>query len=359
MRILYYPKYDGKNYAVKIFRDCLADAGNEVVEFDKNINMLLFQKFDFAYIQWYENLPSAKFAALYRFVLKLLIYYILRLKRTRVIYVMHNKVAHDMAVGKLSMILLKFILKRSDKIVILSDISRKEICKIVGSRVWTTKKIQENIFKIPHPNYINVYPPSENSHFDGLRKLTKDKFTIMCMGMVRPYKNLDLLIDAYQCCNIRNSSLIIVGNPQPKEYGEYLKKKANGNPNIYFHFQFVDDDHIGELLSIASIMAFPYNHRSCLNSGAIYLAFSFGKTIISPLIGTVMEFGKYSKEMYIYDYKNMEEHMKNLSNAILSAYHDWTENKNKFILKGRTLFNDVSVNNSPEKLIERYKQLYL
>ena len=67
---------------------------------------------------------------------------------------------------------------------------------------------ENKIYKIPHPNYIGVYP--ENAV-----KITKshdDILNILYVGLVNKYKNVDLLIDAVNALNNDKIHLHIAGN---------------------------------------------------------------------------------------------------------------------------------------------------
>ena len=180
----------------------------------------------------------------------------------------------------------------------------------------------------------------------------------MFMGMVRPYKNIEILINAFINCNLANAQLLIVGKPQPFDYGKVLKEKASCCSNISFELQFIPNDEMYELLNLADILVMPYNKRSCLNSGAIYLAFSYGKTIIAPQIGTTLEFKNNINDMYLYDYNEDEERIERLSEAMIMAYNDWKNNNQKFIDKGKRLFEEVKQNNSSHSLIKAYKYIF-
>lgn len=358
MKVLYYPKYDGNNYSVRIFRDCLESAGNKVVEFQPSIKKLLLSKYDMAYIQWYENLPNGRVNAIKMVVIKLFLYYLLKINDTKITYVIHNKVSHDESVYTFSRFVMKFLIRRADKIIILSDETINEIKNVVGMRAWGKIQRKSNIFKIPHPNYINVYKKGSLSHFAVLKHNTKAKFVIMCMGMVRPYKNIEVLIKAFIHCNLASAQLLIVGKPQPYNYGEELKEMASCCSNISFVLQFIQNDEMYEILDLADIMVMPYNKRSCLNSGAMYLAFSYGKTVIAPPIGTALEFRNNSNDMYLYNYDEEIEQIDKLSEAIIMAYNDWKNNNKEFYDKGKRLYEEVKLNNSSHSLIEAYKQIF-
>lgn len=355
MKILYYPKFDGKNYSVKIFEDCLRCAGFDVAILSKNIIKILFTKSDFAYLQWFENLPSDKPKMFANIIFKIIILYIFKLKNIKVIFVMHNKVAHDKEVATYSCFMLKFILKRAYKIAILCDTTKTEIMKIVGTYNYKKNNYEAKVFKIPHPNYIDVYPKSQNTTFHKIHKNIKEDFTFIFMGMIRPYKNVDVVIKAFKEANLQNCRLVVIGKPHPIEYGNRIKELAGNDERINIISKFIDDSEMDGIISKADVIVLPYDKRSSLNSGVAYLAFSYAKTIISPPTGTVMEFKDYKDCMYIYDYHDTDDHIKQLINKFKQAYNDWKQDKQNFTEKGKKLFSVVKEQNSRRALTAAYR----
>lgn len=342
--IFIYPANNNENQYVNIQETAIKQSGNNVTYSLKD-----FLKTDYFLLNWFETLGGNKKLDYLKKCFKLLM---IKLFNKRILWVLHNKKPHTKdskdKSTKLSIKLMKKLLKQSFKIIILCDESKavlKSLCK--------APKLYENkIYKIPHPNYIGVYPETA----DKSTKNLDDILNILYVGQVNKYKNIDLLIDAVASLNNDRIHLHIAGNCKDKEYKDYLADTSQ-NKNISFDFRFIPDNELVEIISNNDIVALPYSFESSLNSGTIFLAFSYKKTVISPLIGTLKEFPDKSF-FYSYDYKTEEEHKEQLYQTLTKVYEDFSSNHEILKIKGNTAYNYVKENNGIEKITELYKGLF-
>ena len=173
---------------------------------------------------------------------------------------------------------LKWLLVNSSAIIIHSN----ESYDILKKMNIDLKKV----FLVMHPSYINVYP-SDNTKCEIEKKA--GKINIVFMGAIKPYKNVETIIDVAAKFNDEDIfQFYICGKPQNQEYALELKNRIKSN-NITTLFRFIEDDEISALFDVADAILLPYNTKSSLNSGLAILAFSCGKTVITTDIGTVKE----------------------------------------------------------------------
>lgn len=143
---------------------------------------------------------------------------------------------------------------------------------------------------IPHYSY-NVSP-----HIPPV----KDEIQMLFFGAIRPYKGLELLIEALSLLNITNWKLIIAGKP------EYNIEKTKENifssellkGRISLKEGWINDDEIPSLFQNSHIVILPY--LSIDNSGLVHLAMSYGKTVIVPEIGVFNDIIKDGKNGYYF-----------------------------------------------------------
>ena len=105
--------------------------------------------------------------------------------------------------------------------------------------------------------------------------------------MVRPYKVILDLLESFQKINNQSVKLIIAGRVQGEDLGDILKNKEAFNNNVFFEFNYIDDEEIEKYMKAADVMVLPY--RDILNSGSAILGMSFGKVIIAPRLGCIPE----------------------------------------------------------------------
>lgn len=103
---------------------------------------------------------------------------------------------------------------------------------------------------------------------------------ILFFGLLRPYKGLDTLLEAFS--RIGGAELWIVGNPRMPV--EPLRRLAEGAPGrVRFVTRFVDEEEIPAILRRADVVVLPY--RDAEHSGVLYAALAFGKPLVLSAVG--------------------------------------------------------------------------
>ena len=65
---------------------------------------------------------------------------------------------------------------------------------------------------------------------------------------------------------------------------------------------------LGGYLEQAAALVAPYDQRSSLNSGTFWMACSYAKPMIMPVIGCLLDNSEYDKAGWFYHYANEDEH---------------------------------------------------
>ena len=102
-----------------------------------------------------------------------------------------------------------------------------------------------------------------------------DKPVALLFGLVRPYKGLDVLLQAWE--GVEDAELWVVGRP----FGVDLPE--NPPPGVRFVPRFVDDREIPALFRRADLVVLPY--REIDQSGVLFTALAFGKPLILSAVG--------------------------------------------------------------------------
>jgi glycosyltransferase involved in cell wall biosynthesis len=110
---------------------------------------------------------------------------------------------------------------------------------------------------------------------------------ILCFGLVRPYKGVDVLIEAF--AKVEGAELWIVGMPRMDLAP--LRALAERCPGtVRFVDRFITDPEIPAYFRRADIVALPY--RAIEQSGVLYTALAFGNAIVASAIGGFTEIGE-------------------------------------------------------------------
>jgi glycosyltransferase involved in cell wall biosynthesis len=331
MKISFFPFESKDNKYVNIILNIIRDIeGVEVYPFTLK-NFFLFSnsiwRTDIVWLNWYETGSGTikkilKIAAL--FLLK-------KVNEKKIIYTLHNKKPHDLYKTWSLCLLQNSIYYFSDVIVIHSKLSEQEI----------SIKYRQKIQYIPHPNYIGEYGNIIDS------KQTKTKLNLLFFGQIRPYKNIELLINTVTNFSFKDIELTIAGGSVSQKYQKKIEKLVK-NKNIKYISKFIPDSEINSFISPYDLLILPYDTKSSLNSGMVILAFSYSKSVISPNIGTIDDMK--NKNFLSYTYSDEKDHGKKLSMQIKKAIDMKNSNKNIFDEWGKIMFDEVRINNSKEKI---------
>lgn len=100
---------------------------------------------------------------------------------------------------------------------------------------------------------------------------------VLCFGLMRPYKGLDVLLDAWR--GVEGAELWIVG--MPRMAIDDLRRRAPGG--VRFVPRFVPDREIPAYFRRADLVALPY--RQIDQSGVLFTALAFGRPLLLSAVG--------------------------------------------------------------------------
>jgi glycosyltransferase involved in cell wall biosynthesis len=103
---------------------------------------------------------------------------------------------------------------------------------------------------------------------------------VLCFGVVRPYKGVDVLVDAFR--SIEAAELWVVGRP----LGVDLESLA-APPNVRFVPRYVSDAELPAYFRRADLLVLP--HRSVDVSGVLFAGLAFGKAMVLSDVGGFRE----------------------------------------------------------------------
>lgn len=197
------------------------------------------------------------------------------------IWTVHNVLPHECADPNLEAQLRQEVADRVDLIHVMSS-ETAALCS------GYFELPQSKIRMLPHPSYVDVYPnlvDKETARYElGLRH---DDFVYLHLGKIRPYKGVDKLLDAFDrlVAGQRGVKLLLVGEPGRFDQLDEIKQRARANPHVISNFNTVPDADLQLYLNAADVVVLPY--RKILNSGALQLAYSFGKPVVAAAVGSI------------------------------------------------------------------------
>jgi glycosyltransferase involved in cell wall biosynthesis len=108
-----------------------------------------------------------------------------------------------------------------------------------------------------------------------------DKRVVLFFGLLRPYKGLDVLLDAWR--GIDDAELWIVGMPRM----DVAELRARAPASVRFVTRFVADAELPAYFRRADLVVLPY--REIEQSGVLFTALAFGKPLLVSDIGGFSE----------------------------------------------------------------------
>lgn len=218
----------------------------------------VFGRYDVLHVHWPEVMlrrdgRAARLAAQLRFAALMLRVTVLR---TPVVRTLHNVTAHESG-SRWENFLLSWCERRTRYWILLNPDTA--LPRPGPSRV------------IPHGHYRDWYPAAGGPAVPG---------RLLHFGLIRPYKGLDVLLQAFRQIPDPTASLRVVGRPMTPQLRELVEDSCRDDRRVSAHLDYVDDAELAAEIGQAQLVVLPY--RELYNSGALLLALSLARPALVP-----------------------------------------------------------------------------
>lgn len=212
---------------------------------------------------------------------------------TRVVWTIHNRLSHEAQFPSLELWTIRQLVKLVNGIIVHHQATLAEL-----SNLYQFNSAKATV--IPHGHYRSVYgdaiSPSEARAILGL---PADGKIYLNLGMLRPYKGIERLLETWQSNPAVTAShtLLVAGKAFEDDYGQQLAEQAAGVKGAILHQGFIENHLISVYFSAADVILLPF--ESILTSGSLILAMSYDKPIIAPMLtGVVETLGRATELLY-------------------------------------------------------------
>lgn len=111
-----------------------------------------------------------------------------------------------------------------------------------------------------------------------------DRPVVLCFGLMRPYKGIDLLLEAWR--GIEGAELWVAGMPRM----DIAPLRAAAPPGVRFVPRFIGDDELPAYFRRAQLVVLPY--REIDQSGVLFTALAFAKPLLLSDVGGFPELAR-------------------------------------------------------------------
>ena len=160
------------------------------------------------------------------------------------------------------------------------------LCDAVGNDLLQFKP-QARYLNTPHPLYSHFGEKLQREEAERILGLKPGKKNLLFFGLIREYKGLDILLEAFAKLD-ESYQLIIAGEP----YGSFDKyqKLIDESPlkeNILLNTNYIPDNLVNRYFSAADVCVLPY--RSATQSGISAISYHFEVPMITTNVGGLQQ----------------------------------------------------------------------
>ena len=198
-------------------------------------------------------------------------------KHCKVISILDNVIPHEPHFFDAP--LTKYFLKGSTGSVTLCEAVSKDLLELQPEARYTV---------IQHPLYSHFGNKLPREEAEDRLGLEHGKKNLLFFGLIREYKGLDILLEAFRMLPGNEWQLIIAGEP----YGSFDKYQKiidsiPGKERIRMSLKYIKDSEVTEYFSAADVAVLPY--RSATQSGISSVAYHFEVPMIVTDVGGLKE----------------------------------------------------------------------
>jgi glycosyltransferase involved in cell wall biosynthesis len=197
-------------------------------------------------------------------------------KHCKVISILDNVIPHEPHFFDAP--LTKYFLKGSTGCITLCEAVSKDLLNLKNDAHYTV---------LQHPLYSHFGKKMDRDAAEDKLGLKKGKKNILFFGLIRTYKGLDILLEAFGKLS-QDYQLIIAGEPYgPFDKYQKIIDSLPNRENVHTWLKYIKDSEVTDYFSAADIAVLPY--RSATQSGISSVSYHFEVPMIVTDVGGLKE----------------------------------------------------------------------
>ena len=245
----------------------------------KTANFIKKQKPDFIVFRFWIPFMGPALGSIARMVRK---------SGIKVLAITDNVIPHEKRIGDAAF--AKYFIKSCDGFVTMSKAVMKDL------ENFTTTKHKKYLL---HPLYTSFGEKLNKSDARKVLGIKEDVNLVLFFGLIRKYKGLDMLLDAFnELKDNPNINLIIAGEfyEDKQPYLDLIEKYQIQN-QVILHAKFIANEDVKLYFSAADLVALPY--RTATQSGVTQVSFHFEVPTLVTNVGGLGEIIPHQKAGYV------------------------------------------------------------
>jgi len=196
----------------------------------------------------------------------------LRRKGVKVVSVLHNVKPHENRLGDKS--LTRYFLKQNDAFVVMSKAVRDDLLSFIPDAKYILH---------PFPIYSQFGDAMVQTEARKKLNIPLDKKVLLFFGLIRNYKGLDLVIDAFD--KLSDEYYLLIAGESYGKFDSYQQQiDSNSNKErIAQHIKYIADDEVSCFISAADLNVLPY--KTATQSAVVAMAYQFDSPVLVTDVG--------------------------------------------------------------------------
>ena len=192
----------------------------------------------------------------------------------RVVWTIHNALAHDVRHEEHEIALNRYLAVTADTVHVMNSRTSDVVAPFYDLSGRTVEHL-------PHPSYRGIYD-GNGSRAEARARfgLDDDDVAVLFFGQIRPYKGVDVLIEALQQASAADRFVLLLAGRTSAEDEATIDRLVPEGLRTVRHHDYVADAEVKRWFDAADIAVLPY--RRVLNSGSLHLAATFGVPVVLP-----------------------------------------------------------------------------
>lgn len=202
--------------------------------------------------------------------------------------IIHNVLPHERF--PMQEIPTRRLFKLTDHPIVLSEQTHRQYRDLMDG---------VNPERLFHPVYEQAWPTEDRASIRKKLGYDENEIVVLFFGLVRPYKGLDVLIDALNLINLENTRIrvLIVGEFYIEPQQITNKIKSSHLPYYEIVNRYVSDEEAAVYLTASDVMVLPY--RTASQSGVLSNALNFDLPVVVSDLPGLTEHVAYGRTGFI------------------------------------------------------------